>query len=79
MEDPGHDHGYGALFPENAHNFQLKELNPGDFILIGIGPDNQLGLNAGYGDPNRALPYATSNGLVSAGDITMRGGGGINQ
>ena len=34
---------------------------------------------AACGDANRALPYDTSNGLISAGDITMRGGGGVNQ
>lgn len=78
-EDPGFDHGMGALFPENVKYTKMKELKTGDFILVGIGPDGELGLGAGYGDVNRALPYETSNGLVSAGDITMRGGGGINQ
>ncbi len=77
--DPEHDHGLGALFPENAPRIGLQELRTGDFILVGIGPDGEFGLGAGYGDPNRALPYDTSNGLVSAGDITLRGGGGINQ
>ncbi|HOL94509.1 MAG TPA: prepilin-type N-terminal cleavage/methylation domain-containing protein [bacterium] len=77
--DPDHDHGIGALFPEYAAGFGLRELRTGDFILIGIGPDRILGLGAGYGDPNRALPFDASNGLNSAGDITMRGGGGINQ
>ena len=77
--DPEHDHGLGALFPENASLFQLGVLNTGNFILVGVGPDGELGLGAGYGDPNRALPYNTTNGLVSAGDITMRGGGGINR
>ncbi|RJP35348.1 MAG: prepilin-type N-terminal cleavage/methylation domain-containing protein [Candidatus Omnitrophota bacterium] len=77
--DPGYDHGLGALFPENAPRLGLRELRTGDFILVGIGPDGEFGLGAGYGDPNRALPYDTSNGLVSAGDITLRGGGGINQ
>ncbi len=78
-EDPEHDHGFGALFPENTDVTGMRPLNSGDFILIGIGPDGELGLGAGYGDINRALPYDSSNGLVSAGDVTLRGGGGINQ
>lgn len=77
--DPDHDHGYGALFPENAQRLGLRPINTGEFILIGIGPDGELGLSAGYGDPARAMPYDSSNGLVSTGDITLRGGGGINQ
>ncbi|MFB3785747.1 MAG: type IV pilin protein [bacterium] len=77
--DPDLDHGIGALFPEYAPRFGLRELRTGDYILIGIGPDRILGLDAGFGDPNRALPYESSNGLTSAGDITVRGGGGINQ
>ncbi|MBN2327248.1 MAG: prepilin-type N-terminal cleavage/methylation domain-containing protein [Candidatus Omnitrophica bacterium] len=75
----GHDHGFGALFGENVKFTGMRELKTNDFILIGIGPDGELGLGAGYGDVNRALPYDGSNGLVSAGDITLRGGGGINQ
>ena len=75
----GYDHGLGALFPENAPRLGLKELSEGEFILVGIGPDGILGFGGGYGDEGRALPYASSNGLVSAGDVTLRGGGGINQ
>lgn len=75
----GFDHGYGALFPQNAPNLGLSTLNENEFILIGIGPDGELGLGAGYGDPVRGLPYNTTNGLVSPGDVTLRGGGGINQ
>ncbi len=75
----GYDHGLGALFPENAPALGLRELNVNDFILVGAGPDGQMGLGAGYGDPVRALPYDISNGLNSAGDITLRNGGGINQ
>ncbi len=77
--DPDFDHGMGALFPQNVKFTKMRELKTGDFILVGIGPDGELGLGAGYGDANRALPYDTSNGLISAGDITMRGGGGVNQ
>lgn len=78
--DPGgFDHGYGALFPANAPKLGLSVLNENEFVLIGIGPDGELGLGAGYGDPVRGLPYDSSNGLVSAGDFTLRGGGGINQ
>ncbi len=77
--DSDFDHGYGALFPQNAPKLGLREIVENEFILIGIGPDGELGLGAGFGDPNRALPYDSSNGLVSAGDVTLRGGGGINQ
>ena len=78
--DPaGFDHGYGALFPQNAPRLGLRVLNENEFVLIGIGPDGILGLAAGFGDPVRAMPYDSSNGLVSAGDVTLRGGGGINQ
>ncbi len=78
-EDPGHDHGFGALFEANVKNSGLRTLKTGEFILIGIGPDGQLGIGAGYGDAVRGLPYDQSNGLVSAGDVTLRGSGGINQ
>lgn len=77
--DSDFDHGYGALFPQNASRLGLREITENEFVLIGIGPDGELGLGAGYGDPVRALPYDSSNGLVSAGDVTLRGGGGINQ
>lgn len=70
--DPDIDHAIGALYPEYAPRFGLRELKTGDYIFIGIGPDRIFGLKAGPGDPNRALPYSASNGLVSAGDITMR-------
>jgi len=79
VADPGEDHGYGAIFAANVKNTGLRALNTNNFILVGIGPDGILGLGAGFGDANRALPYEGSNGLVSSGDISLRGGGGINQ
>ena len=78
-EDPGHDHGYGAFFETNIKITGLRIISTGEFVLIGIGPDGELGLAAGYGDPVRGLPYDQSNGLVSSGDITLRGSGGVNQ
>lgn len=77
--DPGEDHGLGALFESNAYKLGLKPLKTGEFVLVGVGPDQTLGLGAGFGDPARAMPFNSSNGIKSAGDLTVRGSGGINQ
>ncbi len=47
---------------------------PGDFALIGYGPDARRNNPPGYG-----YPYSASNGLKSLGDLWIRNGGMTNE
>ena len=63
---PGSDCSYTSFNPP---------LRPGDYVLFGFGP----AANDMYGDQNGiryGIPYSTTNGVVSIGDIMMRSGGG---
>ncbi len=69
---PGEDHGFAALKVGLAKQFDLQHLREGQWALLGVGPDStaeELGSSA---NP-RGIPYESSNGLRSTGDITMRG------
>lgn len=66
----GDDHYLPALSVDNAYKFGLEPLMPDQFILLGIGPDTTLEENQII----RGIPYDASNGLISVGDITFRGG-----
>ncbi len=73
-EDPeisGADHGGTAFYPA---------LKPGDYVIFAFGPAaNKMYSNNGV---RKGVPYDSSNGLSSFGDIMMRSGGGpvrINQ
>ena len=64
---PGGDYG------DTQYDPPLKE---GDYILMAFGPAAE----AMYGGSNGiryGVPYDSSNGVVSIGDIMMRSGGGI--
>ncbi|MBI1390133.1 MAG: prepilin-type N-terminal cleavage/methylation domain-containing protein [bacterium] len=66
----GEDYGIGLYQAANAKNYNLQPLKEGEFALISIGPDGFIGV-----DTNgnlRGLPYDSSNGLVSGGDIVRR-------
>lgn len=71
-----YDHGLGSFFPDVAPKLGLDVIEEGEFVLVSIGPDGQLGFGGGYGDVGRGVPYDASNGLVSYGDIVLLGGGG---
>lgn len=73
-EDPeiaGADHGGTAFYPG---------LQPGDYVVFAFGPAaNKMYSSNGV---RTGVPYDSSNGLTSFGDIMMRSGGGpvrVNQ
>lgn len=70
------NHNFNALKPGIAESLGLQPLALDDFALIGSGPDREFGLAAGASDRVRAVPYDSTNGLVSVGDIVMRSSGG---
>lgn len=70
---PGENHGFPALSVDGSKTSGMKPLGPNEWALMGVGPD---GL---WQDQFRGLPYDSSNGLVSDGDLTIRASGGVNQ
>jgi len=70
-EDPanpnGEDHGGTAYEPK---------LKKGDYILMAFGPAAKE-MYGGSNGIRYGVPYDSSNGIVSIGDIMMRSGGGI--
>ncbi len=74
-EDPGEDHNIGLYLLNNpfAQSIGISPLKTGEFALFSIGPDGFIGIPSNTGGDTRGLPYSTSNGLVSGGDIVQRG------
>ncbi|MBZ0258187.1 prepilin-type N-terminal cleavage/methylation domain-containing protein [bacterium] len=66
----GENHGIHALLASNAQTYGMRPLAPGEWALMGIGPDGQ------WQSTIRGVPYESSNGLISLGDIVIRQGGG---
>ncbi len=56
----------------------VQPLKMGDFAVVGVGPDGILGSASGI-NPDRGVPYDSSNGLISVGDVYMRNGGSVNR
>ena len=53
----------------------IRPLRPFEWVLLGFGPDKELDdANAG----SWGLPYDSSNGLISVGEVVLRPGGGGN-
>ena len=71
---PGRNQGIAALNSPTAERFGLKPLEVGEYAIVGTGPDGIVG-----GRTERGVPYDSSNGLVSAGDIFFRSGGAFNR
>ncbi len=78
-EDPkiqGLDYGLAFFAPgnSNARNMGVDPLRPGEYVIIGAGPDGERG---GYNDSvtGMGFPYDASNGLTSHGDTIIRAGG----
>ncbi len=66
-----------ALEMPLAEVLGFTPMQRGEYALHGVGPD---GFAGGISDRSiRGLPYHSSNGLNSVGDIFMRTGGRINQ
>ena len=69
---PGENHNLKLLLPGNAETWGLKPLQMNEWALLGIGPDadwQSRGFSIG-------IPYQTTNGVISAGDIIYRTGEG---
>jgi prepilin-type N-terminal cleavage/methylation domain-containing protein len=70
------NHSFNALKPGAAEALGMRPLTEGEYVMIGAGPDGEFGIGGNYSDPVRGMPYSSSNGLVSNGDILFRSGGG---
>lgn len=69
------NHGMHLYQAGNAEALRrgIEPLRRGEFAIISIGPDGFIGINeAGQ---LRGMPYDSSNGLISGGDLVLRGGG----
>ena len=56
----------------------IRPLQMNEFAVVGVGPDAILGSAAGI-NPERGVPYDSTNGLASIGDVYMRSGGSVNR
>ncbi|MGC9326351.1 MAG: type II secretion system protein [Candidatus Hinthialibacter sp.] len=71
---PPHNHNIDAYQPANQGvSGAVRPLTRGEFAIIGSGPDGIV-VQSGF----RGIPYDSSNGLTSAGDVTFRSGGGFD-
>ena len=68
----GWDCGFGGLQPGRAEQLGLQPLPQNNWAMIGTGPDTTAE-EMGTSDL-RGLPYDSSNGLRSQGDILLRSG-----
>ncbi len=68
----GEDHGIGLYQASNAAAYNLRPLKEKEFGLISIGPDGAMGIGRNPGSM-RGLPYDSTNGLVSDGDLVRLG------
>ncbi len=66
----GENHGLSGLTTAGSAQTGQRPLSPGEWALMGIGPDGM------WESMVRGMPYDTSNGLNSYGDIVIRQGGG---
>lgn len=66
----GENHGLSGLNKAGSRTTGQRPLGVGEWALMGVGPDGQ------WQSTTRGLPYSTSNGLNSLGDIVIRQGGG---
>jgi len=78
---PGPDCGIQCWRDEPlARLYHTEIMQENDFGLVGLGPDGRAGIGTGTGIlDDRGFPYDPSNGLVSYGDITMKGSGAIGK
>lgn len=74
-EDPGQDHNIGLYLQGNtfARSIGIQALKTGEFAIFSIGPDGMIGTAQSSAGDSRGLPYDSSNGVVSGGDIVVRG------
>lgn len=67
------DHSIGALHPSTARAWGNRPLERGEFVVLGVGPDNKPEAISDY--LTRGIPYDPSNGLISQGDLYWRSSG----
>ena len=68
-----YDNNIGGLYPGNAEANGILPWHLGEWVLLGVGPDNQPEDFANL--VRRGLPYDPSNGLKSRGDLVVRSTG----
>ncbi len=75
-DEKGHSYIYNDNDPEGGgYGISIKPaLRKQEHFLVSIGPDGWIGVNSS-GDL-RGIPYDSSNGLASSGDLVRRGDGG---
>lgn len=66
----GENHGLSGLTTSGSRTTGQRPLGVGEWALMGVGPDGQ------WQSTTRGMPFHTSNGLNSLGDIVIRQGGG---
>ena len=77
---PGRDCGVQCWRDRNLADYYHTEImEENDFGLLALGPDKTFGVGGTGAADERGFPYDASNGLVSRGDITMKGSGLINR
>ncbi len=69
------DHNIGAFYPQYAPGYGLRPMLVGEWVLLGVGPDNRPQSISDY--LTRGVPYDPSNGLISKGDIYVRSSGEV--
>jgi prepilin-type N-terminal cleavage/methylation domain-containing protein len=70
----GFNYNIDAYLPGNAgREGAVRPLGRGEFALLGSGPDGEV-VQSGF----RGVPYSSTNGLKSGGDVTFRSGGGFD-
>ncbi len=71
---PPHNHNIDAYQIANQGvPGAVRPFGRGEFALIGAGPDGGV-VQSGF----RGIPYNSSNGLSSSGNVTYRSGGGFD-
>ena len=50
----------------------VSPLHPFEWVLLGYGSDRKMD------DGTWGIPYSSSNGLISNGEIVVRSGGGVS-
>lgn len=74
---PGRNQGIAAFNSPVAEQHGMRPLQTGEFGLLGLGPDGTAGSAAGI-TTERGIPYNSSNGITSIGDIFMLSSGDLS-
>lgn len=78
-KDASVDHGVVVLTPSFASQYGRQPLYEGDFMILGAGPDGYYSVfNFNAADIRYGIIYDPSNGLVSSGELMVRGSGHID-